>query len=123
MAGSIKWFRYTTNGGVNYAVRMDESNGEAVGNSDLTAADLPIVPRPIGLKPRYAIYRSADGLTSRKIVITANNVDLGDLPATIDVAPPTTGAGAITLIRQSLIGETQLSVTAIDTAQLDGDAT
>lgn len=123
MAGSLKYFRYTTNGGINYAVRMDESNGEAVGNTDLTPADLPIVPRPIGLIPRYALYRSADGLTSRKITITANDVDLGDLPATIDVAAPTIGGGAITLVRQSLVGEIQRSVTAIDTAQLDGDAT
>lgn len=123
MAGSLKYFRYTTNGGVNYAIRMDESNGEAIGNTDLTAADLPIVPRPIGLIPRYVLYRSADGLTSRKIPVTANNVDLGDLPATIDVAPPSANTAAITLVRQSLVGEIQRSVTAIDTAQLDGDAT
>jgi hypothetical protein len=123
MAGSLKWFKYTTNGGANYGIRMDESNGEAVGNTDVVAADLPLVEKPRGLTPRYVLYRSADGLTTRKIPVTANNVDLTDLPATIDVANPVIGGAAITLNRQSLIGEIQRSVIAVDTAQTDGDAT
>jgi len=123
MAGSLKWFKYTTGGGVNYGIRMDESNGEAVGNTDVVAADLPLVEKPRGLTPRYVLYRSTDGLTTRKIPVTANNVDLTDLPATIDVANPVIGGAAITLNRQSLIGEIQRSVIAVDTAQTDGDAT
>jgi hypothetical protein len=123
MAGSLKYFKYTTQGGTNYGIKMDESNGEAIGNTDVVAADLPLIELPRGIKPRYVIYRSADGLTTRKIPVTANNVDVADLPATIDVANPVAGGAAITLNRQSFIGEIQRAVIAIDTAQTDGDAT
>lgn len=123
MAGSLKYFKYTTNGGADYALRMDESNGEAVGNTDLVSADLPIAALPRNIKPRYALYRSTDGLHTRKIPITANNVDLGDLTASFDIPAPTVGGTAITVYRQSLIGEVQRSVTDIDTAQQDGDPT
>jgi len=123
MAGSLKYFKYTTNGGTDYAIRMDESNGEAVGNTDLVSGDLPIAGLPRNIKPRYALYRSADGLTTRKIPITANNVDLEDLTASFSVPPATVGGTAVTVLRQSLIGEVQRPVTDIDTGQTDGDAT
>lgn len=123
MAGSIKFFKYTTNGGINYAIKMDESNGEAIGNTDLVDADLPITELPKGIIARYVLYRSADGLTTRRIPVTANNVDLTALPATITVASPIVAAAGIVLLRQSLVGEIQKPVIAVDTAQLDGDAT
>lgn len=123
MAGSLKWFLYTRSGGATFGVRMDESNGEAIGNTDVTDADLPLEELPKGLKPRYVLYRSADGLTTRRIIVTGNNIDLTDLPATITVASPIVGAAGILLLRQSLVGEVQKPVIAIDTAQLDGDAT
>lgn len=123
MGGSLKYFKYTTQGGADYGIKMDESNGEAVGNTDVVAADLPLIELPRGIKPRYVIYRSADGLTTRKIPVTANNVDVADLPATIDVVNPVAGGAAITLNRQSFIGEIQRAVIAVDTAQTDGDAT
>ena len=123
MAGSLKYFKYTTNGGVDYAIRMDESNGEAVGNTDLVAEDLPIAALPRNIKPRYALYRSADGLHTRRVPITANNVDLGDLAASFQIPPTTVGGTAVTVLRQSLVGEVQRPVTDIDTAQTDGDAT
>jgi hypothetical protein len=123
MAGSLKYFKYTTNGGTDYALRMDESNGEAVGNTDLVAGDLPIAALPRNIKPRYALYRSSDGLHTRKIAITANNVDLEDLAASFQIPPTTVGGTAVTVLRQSLVGEVQRPVTDIDTAQTDGDAT
>lgn len=123
MAGSLKYFKYTTNGGTDYAIRMDESNGEAVGNTDLTDADSALVALPRNITARYALYRSSDGLTTRKVAITANNVDLGDLPASFQVPSPTVGGTAITVLRQSLIGEVQRQVLPADTGQTDGDAT
>lgn len=123
MAGSIKWFKYTTSGGTAYGIRMDESNGEAVGNTDVVDADLPLQELPKGIKPRYVLYRSADGLTTRKIPVTANNVDLTALPATITVASPIVAAAGIVLNRQSFVGEIQRPVISIDTAQTDGDVT
>jgi len=123
MAGSLKWFLYTVQGGGTFGIKMDESNGEAIGNTDVTDADLPLQELPKGIKPRYVLYRSADGLTSRRIPVTGNNIDLTDLPATITVASPIVGGAGIVLNRQSLVGEVQRPVIAIDTAQLDGDAT
>lgn len=123
MAGSIKFFKYTTNGGTEYAIKMDESNGIAVGNTDLVDADLPIIELPRSIVPRYVLYRSADNLTTRKIPVTANNVDLAALPATITVASPIVAAAGIVLNRQSLVGEIQKPVIAVDTGQTDGTAT
>lgn len=123
MAGSIKFFKYTTNGGTEYAIKMDESNGIAVGNTDLVDADLPIIELPRSIIPRYVLYRSADNLTTRKIPVTANNIDLDGLPATITVASPIVAAAGIVLNRQSLLGEIQKPVIAVDTGQTDGTAT
>ncbi len=123
MAGSLKFFKYTTTGGDEFAIKMDESNGEAIGNTDLVDADLPINELPRNIIPRYVLYRSADNLTTRKIPVTENDSDLSDLPATIEVASPIAAGAAITLNRQSLIGEIQKPVVAVDTAQTDGDVT
>lgn len=123
MAGSLKWFKYTTSGGDSFGIKMDESNGEAIGNTDVVDADLPLQQLPKNIIPRYVLYRSADGLTTRRIPVTANNVDITDLAATITVASPIVGAAGIVLNRQSLVGEIQRPVIAVDTAQTDGDAT
>lgn len=123
MAGSLKWFLYAVAGGATFGIRMDESNGEAIGNTDVTDADLPVQALPRTIVPRYVLYRSADGLTTRRIPVTGNETDLEDLPATITVASPIVAGAGIVLNRQSLVGEVQRPVIAIDTAQLDGDAT
>lgn len=126
MAGSLKYFVYTTNGGSTYAIRMDESNGEALGNTDLTdanAATLTGQSLPRNITPRYALYRSSDGTTTRKIPVTANNVDLEDLPTSFTVPSPVVGGTDITVVRQSLVGEVQRSALPADTGLTDGDAT
>lgn len=121
MAGSLKFFKYTTSGGTEYAIKMDESNGEAIANTDLAAGDAALPGLPRNITPRYVLYRSADGLTTRKIPVTGNTIDLTDLPATFTVANPVIAGAAITVLRQSLVGEIQRPVVPVDTAQLDGD--
>lgn len=124
MAGSLKYFVYTTNGGSTYPIRADESNGEAIGNSDLTdASTLTGQALPRNITPRYALYRSSDGLTTRKVPVTANNVDLEDLPSSFEVASPVVGGSPITVFRQSLVGEIQRAAIPADTGLTDGDAT
>lgn len=78
MSGSIHNFIYQAGNGQDYAVRMDKSNGLIVGNAQL-GNELPGLPANI--QPRYALYQSADGKVSRKIIVCsrAPNV-LGNLP-------------------------------------------
>jgi hypothetical protein len=46
MAGSRKWFKYRAGDGNDYAVQLDESNGEVADFADYADADdLPLLPR------------------------------------------------------------------------------
>lgn len=122
MAGSIKDFSYTTNEGDVFYVRMDESNGEAVGNTDLTAD--PTDGRyalPKNIKPRTVRYRSLDGLVSREIVCSTNAI-LAAAPASITVNLGSGGTEELFLSGSS--GEKSKWIPrAADTGLLDGDAT
>lgn len=51
MSGSIKNMIYLTDNGNSYAVRIDESNGEACGFTDVTTAMNTGLPKNI--RPRY----------------------------------------------------------------------
>lgn len=125
MAGSIKTFVYTASAaGVSACVfNMDESNGEAVSNVDLDSTgrgnSLPGIPR--GLQPRYAVYRGASGVTRRVIIST--EALFAALPATISVANPIAGGGALVLDLIRAVGERERLYTGADTGQTDGDLT
>lgn len=122
MAGSLKNFEYTADDGTTYAVNMDESNGEAVGNADFVDASTATTFIPRNLVPRTAIYASADGRLRRTICITSNAATSATLPSTIDV---TDGLGATITLSLSLFkGETFKTIPkAADTGLDDGDAT
>lgn len=124
MAGSLKYFLYTTTGGATYPVRMDESNGEAIGNPDYTAAStVSGLSIPRNIEPRYVLYRSLDGFTTRKIIVCSSTADLEDLPLNFTVPSPVVGGTDITVFRQSLVGEKQRAVLPNDTGLTDGDDT
>jgi hypothetical protein len=56
MAGSIKWFNYTSDAGVGYAIQNDESKGEAVaapGGVMLTVVNPSAPTAPRRLQYRY----------------------------------------------------------------------
>lgn len=125
MAGSIKWFVYTTDGGVDYALKLDESNTEVVngGLQDLiTGANIvPAVPRNI--KPREVYYTNADRTrTIRAIALTQaiyNGIVAGGVPTIPD--PIAGGTATLGLIRAR--GERIQLPVPLDTGLNDGDDT
>lgn len=122
MAGSIKTFEYTTNGGDVFAIRMDESNGEAVGNQDYTDASTAQFFLPRNIEARYATYGSSDALYTKRIVLTDPAASTATLPATISVQDG--NGGSVTLSLTSITGErAKVIPRPEDTAILDGDPT
>lgn len=64
MAGSRKWFVYTTDAGTLYGLNLDESNTEALnaGNNDVPNTGVTVTEAlPRNIKPRRVFYKSPDG--------------------------------------------------------------
>jgi hypothetical protein len=123
MAGSLKWFEYTTDAGDSFAIFMDESNGEAVGNQDYTSGSTVTYTLPRNIKMRCALYRSANSAYSRKIPIGAVGQTINDLPSTITAEVSGSATGVVLSLR-SLTGERVIVIpSAEDTGLNDGDAT
>jgi hypothetical protein len=118
MAGSRKYLLYDTDSGSTFALAADESNSELAG----TAVDFPnggqaTVPfvLPKNVKPRRAIYTSADGNVVRVAYICAvdgvPNASFTDPVSGVSVALTAIKAEEVALPK----GE--------DTGLIDGDAT
>lgn len=124
MPGSRKWFKYTTDSGDDFGINMDESNGELVGNADFEATDNAAIvyALPRNVNPRSALYRSADGLVSRRIVVTSNTADISTVTSSF-VVPAQDGNPAATMQLQSFRGEEVKRLVSVDTGLTDGDAT
>lgn len=124
MAGSLKWFKYTTGNGDDFALLMDESNGETVGNTDFGIGDdgTLVYAMPRNIRPRTALYRSTDGVVSRRIPVTSPTATIDTLPGTFQI-PAADGNPQRTMQLQSFRGEEVRRLFAVDTAQDDGDIT
>jgi len=123
MSGSIKWFEYETDGGDTFAIKMDESNGEAVSNTDYSSTSTAVYALPRNVIPRTARYTSDDNAYQRTIPVTTAGTSSGDLPATISVQVAGS-ATAVTLTLASFTGERFNAIPkAADTGLVDGDAT
>lgn len=124
MAGSLKWFKYTTDTGAEFGIYMDESNGEVVGNTDFAPLvdDAVIYALPRNVKPRTALYRSTDGKVSRRIAVTESNATIATLPSSFTVAA-IDGNPAYQVNLQSFRGEEVRRIVGFDTGLDDGDAT
>lgn len=122
MAGSERWFTYTSNDGTNWALFGDESNIEAA-NPVAGQAGAPqnqVYKYPRNLKPRYAVYTNQAGTRNIKVpILTELIYNALDNASTI---PDQIAGGSDTLAlkrkRPELIGPIP---TAFDTGLNDGD--
>lgn len=121
MAGSMKWFVYTTNSGTDFAIKRDESNLEALnaGTQDYVDATSVTFALPVNVKPRYCRFRSADGTVSRNIVCLTQTI-FDAIAAGSDI---TDGPSGKTLFLTEKVGERVKTPFAVDTGLTDGDAT
>lgn len=120
MAGSRKWFVYTDDKSVRYAIQLDESNTEAVNGSagDYVNDDTdPQISIPKNIIPRTITYVSASGLVRRRIVA---------LTPAIFANPPQSFTDPVSgdpIGIKITSGERRKLPQALDTALNDGDAT
>lgn len=124
MAGSIKWFVYTTDDGTDFAVEQDESNTEAVNGAtqDYVAGTAFKYAVPKNLRLRTAYYQSADGKRSIKCVALTQTIYNG-IPANVtSISDPIEPTKTLFLkrIRPEVISPLPF---ANDTGLDDGDAT
>lgn len=125
MAGSVKWFVYTTDGGKDYAIRLDESNTEAVnGATQDYVENLSIVDAlPRNIKPRYVQYSNATRTRVIRCVCltqTIYNAVAGAVSTTPTIPDPIDD-GTLGLL--AIIGEKRRLPVPYDTGLIDGDAT
>lgn len=77
MAGSIKWFIYTTDAGDDFALEADESNVEsfAAGTQDYPDTGTPpIYAVPRNITPRYAVFVSPTGQRKIKVPVITQTI-------------------------------------------------
>lgn len=122
MAGSVKWFVYTTDSGDDFAAKLDESNTEEVNGG---TQDFPAVPPtqyalPRNVEPRKAIYRSADGTVTRAIVCLTSAIFAGVDTGKPSFEDPVSG---LTVFLRRKVGEVVSLPFGVDTGLIDGDAT
>lgn len=117
MAGSIKWMVYTADDAERYAVKIDESNGEALGFDDFDAGtDAPDETLPQGLTMRGINVINSEGI--RRFFKVGKTDD-----PHYDGTNPSVTIGGTTWQITSTRGERRVRPFAFDTAQTDGDAT
>ncbi len=126
MAGSRKWFVYSSDIGANYAIQLDESNTEAVmGGADGDYTDTTTVNAavPRNIKPRAVFYGNATRTRVIKctVLTAARYASILDGTEAQSITDPIDTANTLTLVRAQ--GE-QISIPfPFDSGLTDGDAT
>lgn len=121
MAGSNRWFTYTSNDGTNWALYADESNTEAANPvaGNVGAPQNQIYKPPANLKPRYAVFINEARTRSLKVPIL-NEAIYNALDNTNTIPDPLIPANALGFARKrpEIIGPIP---TIFDTGLTDGD--
>lgn len=122
MAGSVKWFVYTTDNATDFALEADESNVEALaaGTQDYPeTGSPPIFALPRNVKPRFAVYANSAGTRRIKIPVITQTI-YNALDGNSTIADPIT-AGTLKLLYKR--PEVITLPRGDDTGLNDGDAT
>lgn len=124
MAGSIKWFIYTTDSGVDFAIEADESNIEAfaAGTQDYpNTGTPPIFAVPRNVTVRFAVFQSPSGARRIKVPVITQTI-YNALNGTSTIPDPIDpGAPDLTLVYKR--PEVIRLPKGPDTGLNDGDAT
>lgn len=123
MAGSRKWFVYTTDRGDNFALQLDESNTEAVnaGTQDLLDNATADYALPRNIKPRYIVYSNLARTRKIKAIALTPTIYAAAPTAQRTITDPLDPPNLLTLA--DVQPETIRIPFGIDTGLTDGDAT
>lgn len=124
MAGSLKWFVYTTDDGTDFGIKLDESNTEAVNGGTQDYSDSVTIPfaLPRNIKPREVFYTNAARTRTIRCVCLTQTIYNGVVGGGVPTIPdPIAGTGTLGLIRAN--GERLQLPIPLDTGINDGDAT
>lgn len=123
MAGSKKWFVYTTDQGDDFAILADESNTEALnaGTQDYASGVTITYSLPKNVRPRAAVYSNADGTRTIRCYALTQTIYNGALAGVPTITDPIAG-GTLSLSRLEP-ERIKLLPIAADTGLTDGDAT
>lgn len=120
MAGSKKWFNYTTDRDDVFAIFLDESNTEAANGTggDYTSSDTEVYAVPRNVRPREAYY----GNTLRTLRVTIlTRATFDALTPASTITDPFEDGGTLNFIRAR--AERISFPRGDDTGQDDGDET
>ena len=126
MAGSRKWFVYSSDLTQDYAIQLDESNTEAVmggADGDYTNTSTVQAAVPRNITPRAVYYGNATRTRTIKCVVltAARYADIVAGTEAQSISDPIDTNQTLTLIRAQ--GETITVPFPFDTGLTDGDAT
>lgn len=121
MAGSKRWFAYTTDNGTVYGLNLDESNTEAVNGSVGSLPPSLIDALPRNISPRRAFYASSDGSRTISAVCLTPATYLAAQTTNTTISDPLSGGATdqLTLIR--VTNEKRRFIRRVDTGLTDGD--
>lgn len=116
MAGSRKWYVYTDDAGVDYAINLDKSNTDAAngGLDNYPSTGGPKASVPRNIKVRYVEYADASRYRKIRCVCLTPTIYNGIVGGAVGtITDPIAGTGSLGLI--SAVGEKRRLPTPVDT--------